>query len=61
MSDAVEIVTTSWSTIQHDGVAEFVLLEKSPVPPALSAKNLPGGRTQALNVRKIKQIDCHPA
>jgi thioesterase domain-containing protein len=31
------------------------------VPPGLSAKDLPGGRTQALNVCRIKQIDCHPA
>jgi hypothetical protein len=31
------------------------------VPPALSAKDLPGGRTQVLNVRRIKRIDRHPA
>jgi len=31
------------------------------VPPALSAKDLPGGRTQVLNVCRVKQIDCHLA
>jgi len=31
------------------------------VPPALSAKDLPGGRTQVLNVHRIKRIDRHPA
>jgi hypothetical protein len=31
------------------------------VPPALSAKNLPGGRTRVLNVRRIKWINRHPA
>jgi len=31
------------------------------VPPALSAKDLHGGRTQLLNVRRIKSIDRHPA
>jgi hypothetical protein len=37
------------------------LSAKSPVPPALSAKDLPGGRNQVLNVRRIKRIDRHPA
>jgi len=31
------------------------------VAPALSAKDLPGGRTEVLNVRRIKRIDRHPA
>jgi len=31
------------------------------MPPDLSAKDLPGGRTQVLNVRRIKRIDRHPA
>jgi hypothetical protein len=31
------------------------------VPPALLAKDLPGGQTQVLNVRQIKWIDRHPA
>jgi len=61
ISDTEEIVKASWSIFQHDGVAAFKLSEKSPVPPALSAKDLPGGRKQILNVRRINQIDCHPA
>jgi hypothetical protein len=61
ISDTEEIVKGSWSNIHHDGAAAFQLPEKSPVPPALSAKNLPGGRTQVLNVCRIKQIDRHPA
>ena len=31
------------------------------MPPALSAKDLPAGRTHVLNVCRIKQINCHPA
>jgi hypothetical protein len=31
------------------------------VQPGLSAKNLPGGQTQVLNVRRTKRINCHPA
>jgi len=46
-----EIFKASWSLYQHDGAAAFQLSEGSPLPPALSAKNLPGGRTQKLNVR----------
>jgi hypothetical protein len=42
-------------------VAAFKLLEKSPVPPVLSAKDLPGRRTQILNVCQIKPINHHPA
>jgi hypothetical protein len=52
--DTKEIVKESWSNIHHDGAAAFKLSETSPVPPALSAKNLPGGRTRVLNVRRIK-------
>jgi hypothetical protein len=61
ISDTEEIVKASWSNFHHDGAAAFKLSEKSPVPPALSAKDLPGGRTQVLNVRRIKRIDRHPA
>ena len=46
ISDTEEIIKASWSHIQHYGAAAFKLSEKSPVPPALSAKNLTGGRTQ---------------
>jgi len=61
ISDTEEIVKASWSNFHHDGAAAFKLSEKSPVPPALSAKDLPGGQTQVLNVRRIKRIDHHPA
>jgi len=58
--DTEECVKASWSLFQHDGVAAFKLSERSPLPPALSAKDLPGGRTQILNVRQIQRINCHP-
>jgi len=61
ISDTEEIVKASWSLFHHDGAAAFKLSEKLPVPPALSAKDLPGGRTRVLNVRRIKRIDRHPA
>jgi len=61
ISDTEEIVKASWSKFLHDGMAAFELSEKSPVPPALSAKVLPGEGTQLLNVRRIKRIDRHPA
>jgi len=60
ISDTEEIVKASWSLFQHDGAAAFKLSERSPLPPALSAKDLPGGRTQILNVRRIRRINCHP-
>jgi hypothetical protein len=60
-SDTEEIVKASWSLFHHDGAAAFKLSEKSPVPPALTAKDFPAGRTPILNVRRIKRIDCHPA
>jgi len=37
------IVKESWSNFQHDGTAAFKMSEKTPVPPAVSAKDLPGG------------------
>jgi len=51
--DTDEIVTASWLLFQHDGAAAFKLSERSPLPPPLSAKDLPGGRTQIFNVRRI--------
>jgi len=59
--DTEEIVQASWSHFQHNCKAALKLSEKSPVPRALSAKNLPGGRTQVLNVSQIRQIDRHSA
>jgi len=49
--DTEEIVKESLSNFQHDGAAVFKLFKKSPVPPALSAKNHPEGQTQVRNVR----------
>jgi hypothetical protein len=59
ISDTEEIVKASWSLFQHDGAAAFKLSESSPLPLALSAKDLPGGRTQILNVRHIWGINRH--
>jgi hypothetical protein len=60
ISDTEESVKASWSLFQHDGAAAFKLSERSPLPPALSAKDLPGGQTQILNVRRIRRINHHP-
>jgi len=59
ISDTEEIVKASWSNIQHDGAAAFKLPDRLPLPPALSAKDLPGGQTQVLNVCRIRTIDHH--
>jgi hypothetical protein len=58
--DMEMIVKASWSLFQHDGAAVFNLSERSPVPPALSAKDLPGEQTQILNVHLIRTIKLHP-
>ena len=58
--DMEEIVNASWSLFQHDGAAAFKLSERSPLPPALSAKDLPGGRSQIFKVRRIRKINHHP-
>jgi len=61
IADTEEIVKASWSNFHHDGAAVLQLSERSPVPPALSAKNLPGRWTLVLNVHQIKQIDRNTA
>jgi len=61
ISDTEEIIKASWSNFQNDGMAAFELSEISPLPPALSAKGLPGGRTQVLNIGQIRRIDRHPS
>jgi hypothetical protein len=43
ISNTEEIVKASWSLFQHHGAAAFTLSERSPLPPELSAKDLPGG------------------
>jgi len=60
ISDTEEIVKSFWSLFQLDGAASFKLSARSPLPPALSAKDLPGGQTQILNVRRIRRINRHP-
>jgi len=60
ISGTEEIVKASWSPMQHDGAAVFQLLERWPLPPALSAKDLRGGRTQILNVPWIWRINRPP-
>jgi len=57
--DAGAIIKASWSLFRHDCKAAFKLSEWSPLPPPLSAKDFPGGRTQILNVRQIQRINCH--
>jgi len=61
ISDSEEIVNVSWSTLQHDSAAALILSEISPLPQAVSAKDLLGVRTPILNVCRIKRIDQHPA
>lgn len=61
ISDTRQMVRASWSNFQPDGAAASKYVETSPLPPVLSAKNLPSGRTQALDVRRIRRIDHHPA
>jgi len=60
ISDVGVIVKASWSLFQHHGAAAFKLSERSPVPPALSTKELLGGRTQIWNVCKIRSINHDP-
>ena len=60
-SDTEELVKASWWNFRHGAGAAFKLSQRSPVPPALSAKDLPGGRTRLLNARRMKTINCHPA
>jgi len=43
ISDTEEIIKALWSLYQHDGAAAFKLSGRSPLPPPLSAKDLPGG------------------
>jgi hypothetical protein len=60
ISDTKEIVKASWSLFQHNGAAAFKLATISPLPLHLSAKDLPGGRSQMLNVHQIQRINRHP-
>jgi len=60
ISDTEVIFEATWSLFQHDCPAAFKLSERYPWPPAWSAKNIPGGRTELLNVCRIGRIDRHP-
>jgi hypothetical protein len=60
ISGKEEIVTASWSLFQHDGVAAFKLSERSPLPPVVFVKEVPGGSTQILNDCCIRRINYHP-
>jgi len=60
ISDTAGIVKASWSLFQPDGAAAFKLSDWSPLPPALSASDLPGGRTQIFNVHGISILNHHP-
>jgi hypothetical protein len=46
ISDIEVILQASWPLYKHDIMAAFKLSGRSPLPPALSEKNLPGGQTE---------------
>jgi len=56
-SDTQEFVQLSCSLVQQDGATAFKLSERLPLPPALSAKDLPGWWTQILNARQVRRIN----
>jgi len=58
--DMEEIVKASWSPFQNYGAAAFKLSERSPLPPALSVRDLPGGRSQISNVSRIWSLNRQP-
>jgi len=60
-SDLEVIVKASCSLYKYDCAATLKLSEKSPLPPAVSAKDLPAGRTRVLNVCWIKTSERHLA
>jgi hypothetical protein len=60
ISDTEEVVKASWSLFRHDGASAFKLAERSPLPPALSATDLLGGRTAISNVHAIRRTNCPP-
>jgi len=61
ISDPEEIVQSSWSLFHRHGTAAYKLSQISLFPHVLSAKDLPRGQTQVLNVHWIGWIDCHTA
>jgi hypothetical protein len=61
ISDHEETFKGFWPNFQHNGVAAFNMLGRSPVPSALSANDLPTGRTQAWNECRMTSINCQAA
>jgi hypothetical protein len=59
ISDTDVSLRVSWSFLQYDGAAAFKLSYRTPLPPALSTKDLHGGQTHTINVRRIRRIN-HP-
>jgi len=53
ISDTEEILKASWSLFQHDGANALISSERSLLRPPLSTKEVPGGLTHILNVRRI--------
>jgi len=60
ISDTEVVVKASRSLFQSDDAAAFILSERSPFSPGLSAKEHPGWWTQILNVRRMQRINRHP-
>jgi hypothetical protein len=58
--DTQEIIQVSWSLFQYDYAAAFKLSQRPPLPPPVSAKDLPGGPTQIISDHRIRRINCHP-
>jgi len=61
ISDTEEIIKSSWSLFQQDGVAAYKLSERSLLPPASLAMDLPQGQTQVSNVHQMKRFHRLPA
>jgi hypothetical protein len=58
ISDTEETVNEGWSSFKHDGVAAFKASERTcGLPASLPQTELPDGRTQILNVRRIRRIN----
>jgi len=60
ISDTEMIINPDRPLCQHNGVAIFQLSERSPLPPGLCAKHLCIGRTQIVNMYKIRGTKGHP-
>ena len=60
ISDTKDIIEAFWSHFQHACVVAFKLFQRSHLPPALSAQDLPGGQIQGSNVCWIRRIGYHP-